>query len=145
MIKKIIVILLLCSAATMLFSACGGASTTGGTTTGTPTTGSTTGNASTSGSRNQVHMSSQTFVQSSITISKGSSITLVDDVAVPHRIANGTWDNSIAKPMKETNAPAVNVQLNGNDQQVIGPFATAGTYHLYCTFHPGMNLTVIVQ
>jgi len=47
--------------------------------------------------------------------------------------------------MKETNAPSVNVQLNGNDQQTIGPFAAAGTYHLYCTIHPGMNLTVIVQ
>ena len=135
MIKKIVLILLLCSAATMLFIACGSA------TTGTTTTGSTTS----SGSGNQVHMSSQTFVQSSITISKGSSITLVDDVAVPHQIANGTWDNSIAKPVKETNAPMVNVQFTGNDQEVIGPFAMAGTYHLYCTIHPGMNLTIIVQ
>ena len=133
MIKKIVVTLLLCSAALMLFVACGGVPN------------DSTGNTSTSGSSNEVHMSAQTFVQSSVTISKGSSIALVDDVGVPHRIANGTWDNSIAKPVKETNAPAVNVQLNGNDQQVIGPFATAGTYHLYCTFHPGMNLTVIVQ
>ena len=129
MIKKIVVVLLLCSAALMLFVACGG----------------TTGNTSTSGSRNEVHMSYQTFVQSSVTISKGSSITLVNDVAVPHHIANGTWDNKNAKPVKETNAPAVNVQLNGNDQQVIGPFAMAGTYHLFCTVHQGMNLTVIVQ
>ena len=135
MIKKIVVTLLLCSAALMLFVACGG--------TGAP--GDSTGNTSTSGSSNEVHMSAQTFVQSSITISKGSSIALVDDVGVPHRIANGTWDNNNAKPMKETNAPSVNVQLNGNDQQTIGPFATAGTYHLYCTIHPGMNLTVIVQ
>jgi len=119
----------------MLFVACGG--------TGTPN--DSTGNTSTSGSSNEVHMSAQTFVQSSITISKGSSIALVDDVGVPHRIANGTWDNNNAKPMKETNAPSVNVQLNGNDQQTIGPFAMAGTYHLYCTIHPGMNLTVIVQ
>jgi plastocyanin len=133
MIKKIVVTLLLCSAALMLFVACGGAP------------GGTTGNTSTSGSSNAVHMSAQVFVQSSITISKGSSITLVDDVGVPHNIANGTWDNNNAKPMKETNVPSVNVQLNGNDQQTIGPFAAAGTYHLYCTIHPGMNLTVIVQ
>ena len=90
-------------------------------------------------------MSSQTFVQSSMTISKGSSLTLVDDVAVPHFIANGTWDNNTARPLKETTAPSVSVQLKGNDQQVIGPFTTAGTYHLYCSIHPGMNLTVIVQ
>jgi plastocyanin len=133
MIKKIVVTLLLCSAALMLFVACGGAPN------------DSTGNTSTSGSSNEAHMSAQTFVQSSITISKGSSIALVDDVGVPHHIANGTWDNNNVKPMKETNAPSVNVQLNGNDQQTIGPFATAGTYHLYCTIHPGMNLTVIVQ
>jgi plastocyanin len=90
-------------------------------------------------------MSYQTFVQSSITISKGRSITLVDDVAVPHLIANGIWDNNTAKPMNEANTPSVNVQLNGNDQQVSGPFTTAGTYHLYRTIHPRMNLKVIVQ
>jgi plastocyanin len=133
MIKKIVVILLVCSAALMLFVACSGMP------------GGTAGDTSTSGSGTEVHMGSQTFVQSTMTISKGSSLTLVDVVAVPHFIANGTWDNSIAKPVKETNAPAVNVQLTGNDQQVIGPFAAAGTYHLYCTVHPGMNLTVIVQ
>jgi plastocyanin len=133
MIKKIVVILLWCSAALMLFVSCSGIP------------GGTTVNMSTSGSSTEVHMGSQTFVQSTMTISKGSSLTLVDDVGVLHIIANGTWDNSIAKPMKETNAPEVNVHLTGNDKQVIGPFTTAGTYHLYCTVHPGMNLTVIVQ
>jgi plastocyanin len=135
MIKRIVVILLLCSAATMLFVDCGG----------TSTPSSAAGNTGTSDSRNEVHMSYQTFIQSSLTISKGSRLILVDNVAVPHHIANGSWDNNTAKPVKETYAPLVNVQLNGNDQQVIGPFTTAGTYHLYCTIHPGMNLTVIVQ
>ena len=131
--KKTGVILLLCSAALMQVVACSGIS------------GGTTGNTSTRRSSDEVHMSAQAFVQSSITISKGSSLSLVDDVGVPHQIANGTWDNNTAQPLKEPNAPTVNVQLNGNDQQVIGPFATVGTYHLYCTVHPGMNLTVIVQ
>ena len=131
--KKTVVILLLCSAALMLVVACSG------------NAGDTTGKTSTSGGSKEVHMSAQTFVQSSITISKGSSLSLVDDVGVPHQIADGTWDNNTAQPLKEPNAPTVNVQLNGNDQQVIGPFATAGTYHLYCTLHPGMNLTVSVQ
>src|SRR5205823_11396334 len=128
---------------TLLFVACGGTGTSGGTTP-TPTIESTTGDTGTSGSSTEVHMSSQTFAQSSVTIRKGSRITLVDDVAVPHAIANGTWDHNTARPLKETKAPSVNVQLQGNDQQVIGPFPTAGTYHLYCSIHPGMNLTVIV-
>ena len=140
--KKIVIILLLCSVATVLFIACGGTGTPSGTTP-LPTIEGTTG---TSGSSVAVHMSFQTFAQPSVTISKGSSITLIDDVAVPHHIANGTWDNNAtAQPLKEPNAPTVDVQFNGNDQQAIGPFTTAGTYHLYCTIHPGMNLTVIVQ
>jgi plastocyanin len=145
MIKRLVVILLLCSTATLLFVACGGTSTPGGTTTGTPTPESSAGNTGMSDSRNEVHMSYQTFVQSSVTISKGSRITPVDGVAVVHQLANGTWDNTAPKLMKETNAPSIDVQLNGKDQQVIGPFTTAGTYHLYCTIHPGMNLTVIVH
>jgi len=27
----------------------------------------------------------------------------------------------------------------------IGPFTTAGIYHIYCSVHVGMNLTVVVQ
>jgi plastocyanin len=27
----------------------------------------------------------------------------------------------------------------------VGPFNTAGTFHLYCSVHLNMNLTVIVQ
>ncbi len=27
----------------------------------------------------------------------------------------------------------------------IGPFTTAGIYHLYCSIHVGMNLTIVVQ
>lgn len=128
LIKKMGIILLVCGALCVLIVACGG-----------------TGNTGTDGSNTEVHMSSMTFAQSTVTISKGSSITLVDDVAVPHAIANGTWDNNTSRPLQEANAPSVNVQLRGNDQQVVGPFSTVGTYHLYCTIHPGMNLTVIVQ
>jgi plastocyanin len=141
LMKKIVIILLLGSAATVLFIACGGTGTPGGTSP-TPTI---EGNTGTSGSSTAVHMSYQTFAQLSVTISKGSSITLIDDAAVPHHIANGTWVNNTTQPLKEPNAPTVDIQFNGNDQQVIGPFATASTYHLYCTIHPGMNLTVIVQ
>ena len=141
LMKKKVLILLLCSAATVLFIACGG-TVTPSSTTPPPTI---EGNTGTSGSSTVVHMSFQTFAQPSVTISKGSSITLIDDVAVPHHLANGTWDNNSAQPLDEPNAPMVDVQFSGNDQQVIGPFATTGTYHLYCTIHPGMNLTVIVQ
>ncbi len=135
MMKKVGVILLLCSAALMLFVACG---------TGAP--GTTTENTSTSGSSNEAHTHGTNFAQPSITIAKGSTLTLVDDDSMPHIINNGSWVNGVAKAVHESGAPPVNnLQLNGNSNQQIGPFNTAGTYHLYCTIHPGMNLTVVVQ
>jgi plastocyanin len=93
-----------------------------------------------------VHMSETQFVPTSITIKKGDSLTLVDDVAVVHIIANGRWDsNGTQRPDIELGAPTVQAQFNGNDQQSIGPFATVGTFHLYCTIHTNMNLTVVVK
>ena len=128
MIKKIVVTLLLCSAAALMLVACGGSSGGGS---GSPT----------------AHMGNTNFMQPSITISKGSSLTLVDDVAVTHIISNGSWVNGTAKPAKEPGAPTVsNLQFTTAGQsQTIGPFSTAGTFHLYCSVHVNMNLTVIVQ
>lgn len=91
------------------------------------------------------HMGNANFVQTSVTISKGQTLTLIDDVAVTHIIANGTWDNGAAKSAKESGAPNYNQTFNGNDSSPLGPFTTSGTFHYYCTVHPGMNLTVTVQ
>ncbi len=93
-----------------------------------------------------VHMNETQFVSTSITIKKGDRLTLVDDVAVVHIISNGRWDsNGTQRPDLEPGAPVVQAQFNGNDQQSIGPFNTAGTFHLYCTIHVNMNLVVIVK
>ena len=94
-----------------------------------------------------VHMGPTTFLQPSITISKGSSLNLIDDVPVLHIIGNGSWVNNVTKPAIEPGAPVVNnVQISSAGQSiVVGPFNTAGTFHLYCSVHLNMNLTVIVQ
>lgn len=92
-----------------------------------------------------VHMSAGNFSQPSVTIPKGSMLLLVDDVAVPHILNNGSWENGVPKSTKEPGAPIIkNIQVNGNSGE-IGPFTTAGTYHIYCSVHQGMNLTIIVQ
>lgn len=93
----------------------------------------------------EAHMSGASFVQSSVTINKGEMLNLVDDVPVQHIIKNGTWNGNTPQPNTESGAPTINVTLNGNDSTTIGPFNTSGTYQLYCTIHPGMNLTVIVK
>ena len=94
-----------------------------------------------------VHMGETTFLQPSVTISKGSSLNLIDDVPVLHIIGNGSWVNNVTKPAIEPGAPVVNnVQISSAGQSiVVGPFNTAGTYHLYCSVHLNMNLDVIVQ
>jgi plastocyanin len=96
---------------------------------------------------NQVGMNSADFAKSSITIKKGESITLVNYTSTTHIIANGFWHGNTPDPKVETSAPVVdNVIFSSlNQTQTVGPFATAGTYHYYCTVHIDMNLTVIVQ
>lgn len=92
-----------------------------------------------------VHMVGANFLQSSITINKGQSIDLIDDVAVQHIIKNGTWNGNNQVLKTEAGAPSVNVTFNGNDSNMIGPFNTSGTFKLLCTVHPNMNLTVTVS
>jgi plastocyanin len=128
MSKKLFAILGICSVLTLVLVACGATSTDA------------------SSAPNQVHMNATNFVQSSITIKKGERITLIDDALIPHTIANGTWENGTAKLEDESGAPQVkDLQINSLGQGAIGPFTTAGTFHFYCTIHPGMNLTVAVR
>ena len=92
-----------------------------------------------------VHMGGANFLQPSITISKGQSINLIDDVAVLHIIKNGMWNGNNQVLQAEAGAPTVNVTFNGNDSNMIGPFNTSGTFKLLCTVHPNMDLTVTVS
>jgi plastocyanin len=131
----------------VLLAACarpGTASTSSGTGSSSNSSSSSSAGSGSSGGAT-VHMNSSNFEQSSVTLSKGSSLTLVDDAAVIHIIQNGSWQNGNAKPATEPGAPKVNQQFSGNDTHSVGPFNTAGTFHLYCTVHVGMNLTVIVK
>jgi len=92
-----------------------------------------------------VHMGGADFLQKSVTLKKGESVNLVDDSSSPHIVVNGSWDGTTQKPAQEAGAPTVKLQFNGNDSSPMGPFNTAGTFHVYCTIHQGMNLEVIVQ
>ena len=91
------------------------------------------------------HMSGASFHVSSVNVKKGQMLTLIDESSAQHIIKNGTWNGNTPVTKTEPGAPTVNVTFNGNDSSAIGPFNTAGTFQLYCTIHPGMNLTVNVQ
>lgn len=105
------------------------------------------GAASSSSTRGDVtvHMTATAFAQTSITVPKGSILTLVNDSSAPHILANGNWMNGGPQVMHERGMPAMeNMQVMGNASATLGPFTDSGTYHVYCTIHPGMSLTVIV-
>src|SRR5438128_477001 len=130
--KKLITAFVALFLVTMLVIACGG--------------GSSSGTSATSGD-NTVHLTSNNFAQPGITISKGSSFMLVDDVSVTHIISNGSWQNNTPHPAQEPGAPIVsNLTISiAGQPTTIGPFNTAGTFHYYCSVHVGMNLAVVVQ
>jgi plastocyanin len=106
------------------------------------------GNTSTTttSSANQVHLQAVSFTPEQITIKKGQSIELVNDRAIVHVIANGTWNGKAPEPKSEMGAPkGDNLQVAGDANVTIGPFNTTGTFQLYCTIHVGMEMTVIVK
>src|SRR5260370_20567192 len=92
-----------------------------------------------------VHMGIASFTQQTITITKGSTLKLVDDGNFTHIIAIGSWDGSDPKPASELAPQPMHKQHANAGTITIGPFNTAGTFSIYCTVHPGMMLKVIVQ
>jgi plastocyanin len=127
-VKKIVGIFALLALLTLFAAACSG------------------GVAGTTG--NTIGLTNDNFAQSSITIKKGESITLVNQSSTVHIIANGSWINgNTPDPKLEPGAPVVNNMMfsSANQTETIGPFNTSGTFHYYCSIHPGMNLTVVVQ
>lgn len=92
-----------------------------------------------------VIMGSTRFLQSSITLQKGQQLTLIQDSSDEHIIADGSWMGSTPHPTQELGAPPVHATVSGvGSSATIGPFNTAGIFHLYCPLHQGMNLLVQV-
>lgn len=92
-----------------------------------------------------VHLSPTAFVQNVVLVPKGSKLLLVDDGNYDHVLQNGFWQGTTPHNHGEPGAPTVqNRDINGGSLE-IGPFTTAGIYHIYCSVHVGMNLTIVVQ
>jgi plastocyanin len=147
--KAVVMMLAVLALGSILLAAC----VRPGTTTTTSTGGGSTATSTPSGggggggcASGTVHMDANNFVQSCVNISKGSKLTLIDDVQVPHIISNGMWDSSgNVKQVTEPGAPTVNNVTIAGGSADIGPFNTAGTFHIYCSVHQGMNLVVNVK
>jgi plastocyanin len=110
---------------------------------GSTSTGNTGGNANCA--NGTVHTLATTFQESCVNVAKGASLQVVPSVPSFHNLVNGSWINGNQVLMQESGAPTINnVQLTSSTIS-IGPFTTAGAYHIECTVHPNMNLTVIVN
>ena len=145
LVKVFAFTLMILALASVLLAACARPGSSSSSEEGKSASGTGSGGQSGAASSTTVHLGNTNFLQNAVTISKGGSVTLVDDVSVVHIIQNGSWDNGTAKPAKEPGAPTVQVSFQGKDTHDIGPFNTAGTFHVYCTVHSGMNLTITVQ
>lgn len=102
------------------------------------------------GTRNQpllVQMNGNQFTPSSVTLTAGGKIVLLDTGYFQHTISYGAWVNGQPQFEKESNAPSVSHEdINGPGRTFeTDNFETPGVYHLFCEHTPGMTLTIIVQ
>jgi len=136
----------------IMLAACGiqdTATNNNGGSTPAPNVGGSTSTPTSSGSGNcangTAHTLLTTFQEACVNVAKGSNLLVIPSVTSFHILTNGSWVNGNQVPMNEAGAPTVNnVQVTSGSIS-IGPFTTAGTYHIFCTVHPNMNLTVIVK
>jgi hypothetical protein len=93
-----------------------------------------------------IHLTGDNFVQNVVLVPKGSKLLIVNDSSVEHILQNGMWGaNGTTHVLVEPGAPILHsVKITGGSLE-IGPFTTAGVYHIYCTIHRDMNLTIVVE
>jgi len=92
------------------------------------------------------HMGAVNFVQNVVLVPKGSKLLIINDTHVEHLLQNGSWTSSgTVVTTAEPGAPVLhNLDSTGGSLE-IGPFNRAGIFHIYCSIHQGMNLTIVVQ
>jgi plastocyanin len=93
-----------------------------------------------------VHMTPSTFAPNVALVSTGSSLPIVADSSAKHILDYGRWDASgVAHPLSELGGPPLHDMVMTGGAMELGPFTTPGVYHIYCTIHQGMNLTIVVE
>jgi plastocyanin len=93
----------------------------------------------------EVKMGTSSFLVSEVKIKKGETLNLVA-VNTEHDITNGFWKGNTPDSTVESGAPSIGlVKVASGGSGIVGPFNSAGDFHIYCTIHPGMNLVVHVS
>lgn len=96
---------------------------------------------------NTVRLEGQSFATSSITISKGSTIAFLDDPnnGALHILVIGQDGQQVSEQGAPDFGGAGGQRVDIGNIWTSPPWNTAGTYHVACTVHPAMNLTVTVK
>lgn len=101
----------------------------------------------TSNNPNTVKLEGGTFAISSITISKGSTITFLDDPnnGALHILVIGQNGQQESERGAPDFGGLAGLRIDIGNTWTTPPWNTVGTYHIACTVHPAMNLTVTVK
>lgn len=94
-----------------------------------------------------VALQAGSFSQTSITLTKGDKLTLVDSGSYHHNLSMGRWVDGQPVLGSQLGAPSLRNQdvTTAGTTVVVGPFNTAGTFYLICSLHHNMMLKIIVK
>ena len=94
-----------------------------------------------------VHVAGSRFLTNVVLVQKGSTLQVINDDGIEHILQKRPMDSERRSGHNRLRQefPLVHSIDLKNGSVEIGPFATAGIFHIYCTLHRGMNLTVVVQ
>ncbi|HLJ32976.1 MAG TPA: hypothetical protein VKU38_04965 [Ktedonobacteraceae bacterium] len=106
-----------------------------------------TSNNVASNNPNTVKLVAGTFATSSISISKGSTITFLDDPnnGALHILVIGQNGQQESEQGAPDFGGLSGERIDVGNTWTTPPWNTAGTFHVACTVHPLMNLTVTVK
>ena len=107
--------------------------------------GSTPTSSAPSCASGTVHTLATSFQEACVNVAKGMKLTIMPAVTSFHILFNGSYVNGNAQPLREPGAPLVNNLQETSSPITIGPFNMAGTFHIYCSVHPNMDLTINVK
>ncbi len=86
--------------------------------------------------QNEVIMQNNAYTPQTLTVPVGTSVTWTNRDTYPHTVTSGTRGNPTGL------FDSGNINENGTYTYT---FQETGTYPYYCTLHPGMDGTIIVQ
>jgi len=91
---------------------------------------------------NAVGMNFMDFSKEVVTLHRGEWLTLVNDSRNIHAVGPGQ-NGHIVSPVRGEPLTGFHL-METNAAYKTGPWLTLGTFHITCSVHPMMNLTVVV-